>query len=77
MSLAAAAPLLRVDGLSVDIRTEDIVLSAMDRVTAGRTAFIITHRPSALKYCNLILRLENGRLSIVSPDASAPAVAVA
>jgi len=60
-----------------DIRTEDIVLSAMDRVTAGRTAFIITHRPSALKYCNLILRLENGRLSIVSPDASAPAVAVA
>jgi ATP-binding cassette subfamily B protein len=83
ISLARAflknAPILILDEptSSVDIRTEDIVLSAMDRVTAGRTAFIITHRPSALKYCNLILRLENGRLSIVSPDASAPAVAVA
>ena len=36
-----------------------------------------THRPSVLKYCDLVLRLENGRLSIVAPDAGAPAVAVA
>jgi ABC-type bacteriocin/lantibiotic exporter with double-glycine peptidase domain len=35
----------------------------MERLVQGRTTFIITHRPSALQYCDLLLRLERGHLT--------------
>ena len=58
------APLLILDEptSSVDARTEATILEAMDRLMRGRTAFLITHRPSALTACDVQLRLERGRL---------------
>jgi ATP-binding cassette, subfamily B, bacterial len=69
ISLARAflknAPILILDEptSSVDIETEAQILNAMERLVQGRTTFIITHRPSALQYCDLLLRLERGHLT--------------
>ena len=58
------APLLILDEptSSVDAQTEAAILEAMERLMRGRTAFIITHRASALEVCDVQLRLERGRL---------------
>ena len=58
------APILILDEptSSIDLATEAAILEAMDRLMRGRTAFMITHRPSALANCNLLLVIENGRL---------------
>ncbi|HEY6169553.1 MAG TPA: glucan ABC transporter ATP-binding protein/ permease, partial [Verrucomicrobiae bacterium] len=47
---------------SVDVRTEAAIVEAMERLMRGRTTFIITHRESALKHCDHILRIEHGRV---------------
>ena len=47
---------------SVDARTEAAIVEAMRRLIRARTTFIITHRSSMLKQCDLVLRLEHGRL---------------
>ena len=66
ISLARAflkdAPLLILDEptSSVDVKTEAAIVEAMERLTRGRTTFIITHRESALKHCDRILRIEHG-----------------
>jgi len=68
ISLARAflkdAPILILDEptSAVDVRTEAAILEATERLAKGRTTFIITHRFSALKVCDLVLRIENGRL---------------
>ena len=58
------APLLILDEptSSVDVKTEAAILEAMDRLMRGRTAFLITHRATALSTCDARLRLERGRL---------------
>jgi ATP-binding cassette subfamily B protein len=58
------APILILDEptSSVDVKTEAVIVEAMERLMRGRTTFIIAHRSSALKSCELILRLEQGRL---------------
>ena len=63
------APILILDEptSSVDIRTEAAVVEAMERLARGRTTFIITHRPSALKHCDVILRIEQGRSVALEP----------
>ena len=68
------APLLILDEptSSVDARTEAVILEAMDRLMDGRTAFLITHRPSPLAGCDLRLTLERGRL--VDPPVAAALV---
>jgi ABC-type multidrug transport system fused ATPase/permease subunit len=53
---------------SVDTRTEAIILAAMDRLMEGRTAFLITHRESALVTCDVRLQLERGRLVTATPE---------
>ena len=35
----------------------------------GRTAFLITHRPSTLKGCDLLLVIEDGRLRVTTDAA--------
>jgi ATP-binding cassette subfamily B protein len=50
----------------VDIKTERAIVEAMERLVRGRTTFIITHRPSTLKHCDLVLRME-GRLVALEP----------
>jgi len=64
------APILILDEptSSVDTRTEAIILTAMDRLMEGRTAFLITHRESALVTCDVRLHLERGRLVAATPE---------
>src|SRR6266496_787228 len=68
------APLLILDEptSSVDAKTEAAILEAMDRLMRGRTAFLITHRPSALTACDVQLRLERGRLAEATPSLLCP-----
>ena len=63
------APLLILDEptSSVDVKTEAAILEAMDRLMQGRTAFLITHRASALATCDAWLRLEYGHLVETTP----------
>ena len=74
ISLARAfikdAPVLILDEptSSLDIRTEALIMEAMERLMAGRTTFMITHRLDTLNSCNLILHLEHGKLTEVTRD---------
>jgi len=77
ISLARAflknAPILILDEptSSVDMKTEAAILAAMERLARGRTTFIITHRPSALKHCDVIVRIEQGRVAEMVPRSHA------
>lgn len=68
ISLARAfiknAPVLIMDEptSSLDIKTESMIMEAMERLMEGRTTFLITHRLDTLKTCNVILHLERGKL---------------
>jgi ATP-binding cassette subfamily B protein len=68
ISLARAflrnSPILILDEptSSVDIHTESTIMEATERLIQGRTTFMIAHRLSTLKNCDLILVLEQGRL---------------
>jgi ATP-binding cassette subfamily B protein len=80
ISLARAflkdAPILILDEptSSVDVKTEAAILEAMERLTHGRTTFLITHRLTALKDCDVLLRIEHGRLGMV--NSAVPATAM-
>ena len=58
------APLLILDEptSSVDIKTEAAIMQAMERLMQGRTTFMIAHRLSTLERCDVLLRIEGGRL---------------
>ncbi|MHC5024706.1 MAG: ABC transporter ATP-binding protein [Planctomycetota bacterium] len=60
------APILIMDEptSAVDLETEAGILEAMDRLMVGRTCFLITHRPSTLTGCDLIVSINRGRLSL-------------
>jgi ABC-type multidrug transport system ATPase subunit len=47
---------------SVDIKTEALILDAMERLMAGRTSFMIAHRLGTLEVCDLRLELEKGQI---------------
>ncbi|HVH10463.1 MAG TPA: ABC transporter ATP-binding protein, partial [Gemmatimonadales bacterium] len=63
------APLLILDEptSAVDAKTEAAILEAMERLMRGRTAFLITHRTSALAICDVRLQLEGGRMVHTTP----------
>jgi ATP-binding cassette subfamily B protein len=67
------APILILDEptSSIDITTEADLLEAMQRLARGRTTCIITHRRSALKLCDIVVRIEKGRLVAIDPVAHA------
>ncbi len=67
------APLLILDEptSSVDVKTEAAIVEAMSRLMRGRTTFMIAHRLSALKDCDLMLVIEQGRLVEVRSDVAA------
>jgi ATP-binding cassette subfamily B protein len=58
------APILILDEptSSIDVKTETAILQSMDRLMDGRTAFIVTHRASALRGCDAVLRVKGGRV---------------
>lgn len=77
ISLARAflknAPLLILDEptSSVDTETEAEIMEAMGRLMQGRTTFLISHRPSTLRHCDLLLVIERGRLVYLHSDPAA------
>jgi ATP-binding cassette subfamily B protein len=68
ISLARAflkdAPILILDEptSSIDVTTEASIMEAIDRLLEGRTSFLITHRKTATRDCDMWLRLDQGRL---------------
>jgi len=58
------APFLILDEATsnVDTRTEELVATAMDKLTIGRTSFIIAHRLSTIKNADLILVMKDGNI---------------
>ena len=65
------APILILDEptSSVDVKTEAAIVEAMERLIRGRTTFIIAHRASALRHCDHILVIEQGRVASFEPVA--------
>jgi ATP-binding cassette subfamily B protein len=78
ISLARAflrnSPILILDEptSSVDVKTEAAIMEATERLMSGRTTFMIAHRLSTLKSCDLVLVLDQG--SIVEIKESTPEV---
>src|SRR5512144_3237911 len=58
------APVLILDEptSSVDLKTEALILDALERLMTSRTVFLITHRPSTWTMCDVRLQIERGRL---------------
>jgi ABC-type multidrug transport system ATPase subunit len=48
---------------AVDSETEDLIRRGMRFVMAGRTTFVIAHRISTVKRADLVLVVENGRIT--------------
>ena len=78
ISLARAflrdAPILILDEptSSVDVGTETLIMQATEELMRGRTTFMIAHRLGTLKGCDVLLRLEGGRLAeVIRPEAAA------
>jgi ATP-binding cassette subfamily B protein len=75
VSLARAflkdAPILILDEptSSVDLKTEGAIVEAMGRLMRGRTTFLIAHRLSTLEGCDVLLRVEAGRVTEAAPPA--------
>src|SRR5881409_1515283 len=47
---------------AVDAETEGAIVEALERLAEGRTAIIISHRPTTLANCSAILTIERGRV---------------
>ena len=64
-ALLLQPPILILDDptASVDARTENEIVSALREAMTGRTAFVVSSRLSLLRRADLILVLENGRLT--------------
>jgi ATP-binding cassette subfamily B protein len=66
ISLARAflkdAPILILDEptSSVDVKTEAVIMEAMQRLMQGRTTFMIAHRLDTLATCDMQIELEKG-----------------
>jgi ATP-binding cassette, subfamily B, bacterial len=59
------APILILDEptSALDIETEAMVMDGINRLTAGRTTFIIAHRLSTVRRADLILVLRDGKIA--------------
>jgi ATP-binding cassette subfamily B protein len=64
------APLLLLDEptSSVDLRTEAVIVEAMEQLMQGRTTFLIAHRLATLEGCDLLLTLEDGQVEALRTD---------
>jgi ATP-binding cassette subfamily B protein len=59
------APVLLLDEptSSVDVKTEAVIMEALDRLMRGRTTFMIAHRLGTLEHCDVVLELVDGQLT--------------
>jgi ATP-binding cassette subfamily B protein len=66
------APILILDEptSSLDARTEGAIAEAMQRLMAGRTTFVISHRLSALEGCDVRVEIADGALSVLDGKRS-------
>ena len=65
------APLLLLDEptSSVDTRTEEGILEALERLMHGRTSFMVAHRLGTLRSCDLLIQFDDAGRARVSPRA--------
>ena len=58
------APILILDEptSSIDLKTEAVILDALDRLMVGRTTFMIAHRLSTIRNADVILVMNQGEL---------------
>ncbi len=63
--LDPAILLLDDPAAAIDPHTEHEILDAMQRAMLGRTTFVVAHRLSTLRQCDLVIVLDNGRISQV------------
>jgi ATP-binding cassette subfamily B protein/subfamily B ATP-binding cassette protein MsbA len=63
-ALLKNSPILILDEptSALDGRTESLLLSALDRLKAGRTTFVIAHRLSTIRQADRIVVLEDGEI---------------
>jgi ATP-binding cassette subfamily B protein len=63
-ALAADAPILILDDAlsAVDVETEEKIIRHLTETRQGRTNILISHRVNTLKYCSLIIVLDEGRI---------------
>ncbi|WP_410809903.1 thiol reductant ABC exporter subunit CydD [Micromonospora sp. 067-2] len=54
----------------LDTAAEAVVLDATRRLVAGRTALLVAHRPALLADADRILRIEDGRVTELTPEPS-------
>lgn len=47
---------------ALDYESEKIILNNMNKITKGRTTFIIAHRLSAVRNCDVIIVMDKGRI---------------
>ncbi|MDG4836662.1 thiol reductant ABC exporter subunit CydD [Micromonospora sp. WMMD967] len=52
----------------LDTAAEAVVLDATRRLVAGRTALLVAHRPALLADADRILRIEDGRVTELTPE---------
>jgi ATP-binding cassette subfamily B protein len=66
------APIIILDEptSSVDIKTETGIMEAMERLMKGRTTFLIAHRLTTLKSCDVLFVIEDGELVDVTSNVS-------
>lgn len=59
------APILILDEptSSIDLKTEALIMEATQRLIRGHTAFIIAHRLSTVKNCDILLTIEHGSVA--------------
>ena len=53
---------------SLDVHTESAILDTIQELMRGRTTMMIAHRPTTLRDCNMILVLEDGRVSRMTSE---------
>jgi len=70
------APLVVLDEAitGLDVTTGARVLEALDRLTRGRTTFVISHDPDAVRDCDLVVRVHQGRVVEVARPTPAQGV---
>ncbi|HKQ59496.1 MAG TPA: ABC transporter ATP-binding protein [Candidatus Eisenbacteria bacterium] len=67
------APILILDEptSAVDVRSETLILEALERLMRGRTTLIVAHRLSTLEHCDVRLEIDRGRVTTVPVPARA------